>query len=414
MAAAIRSVACGSPARAETAPGPARLLLWDLGARRTRVLFGVLFALCAWYAIGIGVGIVIHLRGAPAAAVGGLSLFWSWSEFLHSMVPAASIYNRHVLYAFERAAFGATSENPFAYPPTTLLVVWPLALLRARLALSLWLGAGALGFALACRHRPRSGLTMLCALVVPSTLACLCYGQISLVVAACLIGGFRLLGRRPVLAGVLFGLAVVKPQFGLLVPVALVSARQWRALAAATTTVALGVVASGLAFGWGAWARLPAAMAGLGRFVSLHPAFLRLCPTVAAATHLLGAGPLLAGLVQGMAALLVVVVVWRCFRPGVTPLAVAALLVGTFLVTPYALFYDLPMVSYAVLAVVLERHQAHAPFATDELLLLILVMALPELMLFGLLGAPWGMAGLVLFFMTILRRIAVTTRLAAS
>ena len=54
---------------------------------------------------------------------------------------------------------------------------------------------------------------------------------------------------RQVWAGILLGMATIKPQLGLLLPVALVAARQWRALAAAAATVAALVLLSAWAFG---------------------------------------------------------------------------------------------------------------------------------------------------------------------
>ena len=42
-------------------------------------------------------------------------------------------------------------------------------------------------------------------------------------------GGLSLLERRPLLAGGLLGLMIYKPQLGLLIPVALLAGRHWRA-----------------------------------------------------------------------------------------------------------------------------------------------------------------------------------------
>jgi hypothetical protein len=66
------------------------------------------------------------------------------------------------------------------------------------------------------------------ALVAPTTTITAVAGQAGFLCAALLVGGFRLAAGRPIAAGILFGLATYKPQMGILVPVALISARLWR------------------------------------------------------------------------------------------------------------------------------------------------------------------------------------------
>ncbi|MGH7043839.1 MAG: glycosyltransferase family 87 protein, partial [Acetobacteraceae bacterium] len=237
---------------------------WHTRDRKTYVVFWSLTTLAILLAVVLYTGIFWELRAGAAHAVNRLFLFWSWSKFIHAVSPAVLIYNPHVLYAFEHSVVSARAVYlPFAYPPTMLLLIWPLAALPPAVALVLWLGVSGALYAWACWHRPWGPLIALLALAAPSTLAAMFYGEVSLLVAACIIGGCRLVGRRPILAGVLFGLAAVKPQFGLLVPVALLSAREWRCLIAATMTVGLTAAMSGVAFGWAAWLDLPASLAAL-------------------------------------------------------------------------------------------------------------------------------------------------------
>ena len=72
--------------------------------------------------------------------------------------------------------------------------------------------------------------------------------------AALLIGGLLAAPKRPILAGVLFGLLTVKPQLGILVPFCLLASRNWRAIASAAVTTVTLVLLTGLAFGFGTWA----------------------------------------------------------------------------------------------------------------------------------------------------------------
>ncbi len=88
-----------------------------------------------------------------------------------------------------------------------------------------------------------------------------------------MIGACRLLGRRPVLAGVLFGLAAVKPQLGLLVPVALISARQWRSVSRRRNHGGAIGPAERRRVRLDGVDRLPGALAGLSALVTHYPAF---------------------------------------------------------------------------------------------------------------------------------------------
>ncbi len=62
-----------------------------------------------------------------------------------------------------------------------------------------------------------------------------------------------LLDRTPVLAGMLLGLLVYKPQFGLLVPLALAVSGRWRVFWTAATTVIAVCAATYFAYGAAVW-----------------------------------------------------------------------------------------------------------------------------------------------------------------
>jgi hypothetical protein len=93
----------------------------------------------------------------------------------------------------------------------------------------------------------------LLALAFPAVFVNLGHGHNGFLTAALIGGALAVLDRRPVLAGVLFGLLAYKPQFGLLVPLALLAAGQWRSFAAACATVVALLIATTLAFGLPVW-----------------------------------------------------------------------------------------------------------------------------------------------------------------
>ena len=387
-----------------------------------QILFGTLVALATVVALVLYGSIVNAILSQGENFVNHVFLFWGWSKFIHEVTPASFIYVPHVLYVFQLGLPGASHTHlPFAYPPSLLLLIWPLGLLGPVTAWAVWGGIGLGVYSWATWHRPWGVRLAALGLVAPSTVGAIFAAQTSLLAAALMIGGCRLLDRRPVLAGLLFGLlAAVKPQYGLLVPVALVAARQWRSIAAAAATVALAVLVSAWVFGWSAWIKLPGALEGLSALVARHPRFDLLSPTVTAGLRMLGAGPVLTDGVQLVSASAAAVAVWICFRRGVTPLGTAALMAGAFLVTPYALYYDLPVVTYAVLVVVLERHRSHQRFKAAEVAVLAVATALPMLMwmpfmllrhpLAGWGSIPWGVIVLAALFGVIVRRCLILAR----
>jgi hypothetical protein len=268
---------------------------------------------------------------------GDFFLYWSFGKFLDHH-PFADLYNYSLLHPFEVSTGGGPDfYGPYLYPPVLAFLFVPLTRLDYVSAELVWcLGTLALYLwaALGGAWRPYA---VLATILLPMTANCMAAGQNGFLSAALLIGGLRLATRRPILAGILFGLLCYKPQLGLLVPVALVSARQWRVLASAAATVVLIVVATSMAAGWSVW---PLWLASLHekvpQLIGSNP-LIHLMPTVTAAVNLLGGSSLLAGVMQLAAASAVAVALWILFRRGIRPLPVAALLVGTCLVPPYAM-----------------------------------------------------------------------------
>src|SRR5436190_181486 len=84
-----------------------------------------------------------------------------------------------------------------------------------------------------------------------------------------------------------------------------------------------------------------------------------------------------AQLAQAVAAIAAVALVWDCFRRGATPLAGAALMTATFLATPHAFVYDMPIVTTAVLWTIIEGQRSGQPFGLGERLILMLAFTAP-------------------------------------
>jgi alpha-1,2-mannosyltransferase len=94
----------------------------------------------------------------------------------------------------------------------------------------------------------------------PAVMVNIGFGQNGFLSAALLGGATVWLDRRPELAGICFGCLAYKPQLGIIVPLALLVGRRWRAfMVAAATIVVMGLVSTN-AFGVGIWSPFFAVM----------------------------------------------------------------------------------------------------------------------------------------------------------
>lgn len=275
--------------------------------------------------------------------------FWTTGQMLHA---GGNVYDAAAHTAAQRAFFAQDgAHTAFFYPPTFLPFCWPLGLLGYFPALALWLAATGGAWLLAVREwLKRAGLAqplVVLAAAFPPVLITITHGQTSFLVAALLGTGALLVRERPWLAGVLFGLATIKPQFGLLVPVALLLTREWRVIAGAVLGAALLAGMSTLAFGpqvWADWLRASsAAQAAMAGGAVGHAKMQSLF----AAAMLLGAPSALAYALQGALTLAVVAAVAWASRGRRFDLPLAALtLAGAPLATPFVLDYDMVLLAF--------------------------------------------------------------------
>lgn len=148
--------------------------------------------------------------------------------------------------------------RPWTYPPSFLLLLAPFAGLGFPASyVAFQLVTAALMIA-ALRLIARDGdacrLLMTMALACPAAAINVIDGQVAFLVIALTVGGIAWLDARPVAAGLILGLLTFKPQFCILVPLALIAAGAWRALAAAALSAVTLAVASAWTFGWQLWA----------------------------------------------------------------------------------------------------------------------------------------------------------------
>ena len=265
----------------------------------------------------------------------------------------------------EATAVGAPHQY-FFYPPVYLILCSILASMPYLVAFAVFQAATLGMFILMMRSLLREqGIGWLAPLLAfPAVFWTLGLGQNAFLTAA-LFGGFTLLvDRRPVAAGILLGGLCYKPHFGLLVPFALLAGRRWLAFAAAAGMVAWLVGVSVVLYGWQTWEAYLTAFAHSDEvYVSGAIDFAGMITPFGAA-RLLGYASWPAYIVQGSAAVVMVVVIallWR--RPVSQNLRCGALLSATLLAVPLALLYDKLLVLVAIGWLVREaREHGYQPW----------------------------------------------------
>jgi alpha-1,2-mannosyltransferase len=338
---------------------------------------------------------------------------------------AAGIYDMAAHYAREQQIFGAAIPYyGWLYPPIFLLVAAPLALLPYSVALIVWQGASfalylAVIAAILAKLRQENDAIARFWLPVsaafPAVFINLGHGQNGFLTAGLLGAALLSLPRRPLLAGILFGLLAYKPQFGLLIPVALLVAGQWRAISAAALTVIVLMALTTLVFGADIWWAF-AASTETARKLLLEQGdvgFEKL-QSVFAAVRLWGGGVPLAYWVQGMASLATICgVAWTWRACADRELKAALLMMATLLASPHTLDYDLTILGPAIAFLVASR-RSHG-FRDFDISLLAAAWTAPLLArgIAGLTGIPLGLIAIVALYALTMRH-AIWERGAAT
>jgi arabinofuranan 3-O-arabinosyltransferase len=317
-------------------------------------------------------------------------------------VPAASA-------RVQEALVGHSVYTTWPYPPTFFLILAPLALLPYVAAFLTWDLLTLLGcIAVVClivQQRPAVALT----LATPFTAWNFYAGQNGFLWASLLGASLLLLERRPVLAGVFMGCLTYKPQFGILLPVALVASRQWRAFASATATAVLLAGASVAAFGFDGWAAFPRELAAQSRLVlsvdlEKVPMFLwGRVQTVYGLVRILTSDPVIPWFAQGLvtaSAAIIVALVWRT-RVRYT-LKAATLSAAALIATPYAFATD--MAAIVIPVAFLVRDQIDCGLLRSEQTILIALFGVGFVILVTLGGAPLGPFVMIALLWVIVRR----------
>jgi alpha-1,2-mannosyltransferase len=334
-----------------------------------RLAIGLMAMLIACYAGFVG---WTYMEGFDKAAQGKRPLFTDFTStygagLLVRQQPVKYLYHQESIIQAHReagnAAYGGTLNErqknavgfaPFMYPPPFIAVVAPLGFFSYFGALIAWFGVTLIPYLAAMRSiLERDRMAVWIALAAPPAFYNIMFGQTGFLSAGLLGLGIFHVRQRPWLAGMLIGLASVKPHLGLLIPFALLAGGHWRVFASASATVIAMIAASILAFDMETWF----AFIGVTIFHSegfQHGAFpWDILTSVLSVARLSGASLDAAWQIQVCATAIIlgiVILVWwqGPRRPDGFELQAAVLFSAIPLAIPLIYLYDLPVLVIAI------------------------------------------------------------------
>lgn len=259
------------------------------------------------------------------------------------------------LAAFDTARLGEIHKvdpeafMPWLYPPGYLVFLMPFGTLSFSTGFLVFTLLSILLMGLATRSFSAGVVPVWLALTLaPAYVPTLIIGQNNLIWLAGFLAALAALrDGRWVLAGICIGCLTLKPQLGLLLPVALLAAGLWRTILVAALTAAVLALIPTLMFGVEYWTLLADRLAEMGESLifSLHGLFLMVGPLYL--MNLLGLAPETALRLQwGIVALAAVCValLWRSNRIGFDAKA-AGLMLAMLLSAPYLWYYEAAMMA---------------------------------------------------------------------
>jgi hypothetical protein len=180
-------------------------------------------------------------------------MFWASGHFAASLTPG-HVYTRPLLLAWEyRHVLGYHHTDPFVYPPPTLLLTRLINFGGYWRAYLLWtIGLTALSVAV-LRTARIPLLIILSTIATPACLYNILLGQLSLLIGSSFVSSLLLIDRAPTRSGIFSALTLFKPQIALLAPLAILTRKNWRGVAAGLLVVGAICLLTWAIFGVPLW-----------------------------------------------------------------------------------------------------------------------------------------------------------------
>ncbi|MDF2119362.1 glycosyltransferase family 87 protein [Roseiarcaceae bacterium H3SJ34-1] len=306
--------------------------------------------------------------------------FWTYGQSAFSSDPGA-FYNYPTYDLYQKAIGVDEVGHNWSYPPSIMLLTAPFGYLSYVTSLVLFTLLSIVVFIWVARGDLHDWKLVALALVSPAAMHCLNSGQSSLLTAAVILAAWRLLDKRPILAGILIGCLSLKPQVALMFPFMLLATQRWRVIAsAAATCIAIAALTTVL-FGFKVWEQFVYLGIPGQNLVLTDPTLdsAAMMPTILMTFRRFGLSYDLSMAIQLVfSAAAVMALLWAFRRPhDVGDRRLFAVFTAcTVCASPYLLIYDLVPLTVAAIFLMQEDRCAGVPK-----LLLLLIYWLPFLQL---------------------------------
>ncbi len=387
---------------------------FNAGSRN--LLFTALAALTVGVYILIAViaGNSMHNR----VGLGGSPLFYDFSVFHQAGLLAgtdhpADAYDDDKMLQAQHATFpGSRLRLPWNYPPTFQLMLMPLGALPYVTAWLVWSCVLYGSYVLFLRRLVGDPAQLGFLLLAPGVAVNLFFGQNGILSVVLIGGGVLLLRSRPILGGILLGMMAYKPQFAVLIPLALLAGREFRAFAAAALSQAALVLLSIIVLGTGPWIAFLHKITQPSSVFTSSSSDWRAIPSMMILARTLGLRDPASSICQWAFALLAAaVVIWCWWKTRDGALRLATIATATILVTPYLRGYDMMLLILPVAALM-----SLARLTVIEKAVIFGAWLLPAILMFGSWRIQFGPLVSLATLIVVVRYIhsAVTPREAAT
>lgn len=291
---------------------------------------------------------LVDEHGMPAC----IDFSWMWvsGKFAASSAPVDA-YDYGIFSALRVALVGPANciLDHFDYPPTLMFFTYPLSLIPYLVAFPVWVATTFFLYALSIYAIIPHPAAVIAAATPCVVLVNIQYGHNGFLTAALLGLSLTLMERRSGISGTVLGLLTYKPQFGLLLPAALLASRNWRVFCCTTTAVAALGLASAALFGYETWPSFFRTLLHRDSNLMLDDRLVMTFQSPFGLLRWAGATASVAWVGHLAAALgvfLSVCAIWT--KPIPHAVKAAALCIGSVMATPYVLPWDLCILAVGV------------------------------------------------------------------
>ena len=275
------------------------------------------------------------------------------------------------------------ADHEWSYPPVLLFLSYLLSWFSPLTSYTIWTFGTIILLGMVLYYGMKSFVVIkpvMFVLMLPVIMNNMTFGQNGALSGALLLAILFQFQRRPIFAGVLTGLMLFKPQFGILLPFVFIATRQWKAFLSAMLSSIVLVLMTGLVFGFDKWQ---------GFFLYTQPMMTNILSsqagyqanaiTVFGLVRTLEGGLLFSTIIQTITTLSCVVLIYVLWRKSsLELLEKVTLTMGmTLLSSPYGYTYD--MVGFLVMISIMMIHRKNKLSSLNwQDLVIIILITLPS------------------------------------